>query len=216
MLMLTGMAIIRPPRFGRHAFATDFREVAAATDPPTGWTKRWVSTTWTTTANNALPGARGPRVSPGGANVCGLNRDEHGTAVTDCDVVTAVYLSSTGMQAGPVVRGQTGSNAGYVMQGDATGANIQVVKPGVAILQTVAFAYSANTLYFMRLRIQGTTIQGKMWLATSAEPAGWNISTSDASYASGFIGLSGYSANTCDFGWFAAAIGSGVAALPWG
>lgn len=53
-----------------------------------------------------------------------------------------------------------------------------------------AYNYAPDTWYSVRLRVVGTTVQGKIWLTASAEPATWTVSTTDSSItAAGYIGV---------------------------
>lgn len=204
--------LVRPgPR--RHAYATDFSEFATGADPA-GWTRRFTSTAYNVTATGAMPGARGPHCTPAAATVACLSMDAAGSAVGDCDIVCAIYPSSTSSGQGLVARGS--GSTGYVFQTLAGGTQINISKPNVASLSTVSFAFAANTLYYMRLRCQGTTISGKIWAASSVEPSAFNISVTDSSYSSGFVGLCSYSNTLCRFGWFCVQTGSGVAPIPQG
>lgn len=54
---------------------------------------------------------------------------------------------------------------------------------------------SNNTAYKMRLECEGTTIRGRMWLASGAEPGTWDIEVTDATYSSGRWGFLVYTAN---------------------
>lgn len=58
------------------------------------------------------------------------------------------------------------------------------------------FNFSIGTWYSARFRCVGTTIQARLWLASSAEPATWGITATDSTYTSaGTTGVSLLNAN---------------------
>lgn len=56
---------------------------------------------------------------------------------------------------------------------------------------TITFA--ANTWYWLRARVNGTTIQGKVWADGASEPGAWDISYTDSAIsAAGWSGVFGF------------------------
>lgn len=53
-------------------------------------------------------------------------------------------------------------------------------------------AVGAGVAYWIRFRVSGTTLQGKVWRSTEPEPMQWMIVSTDASLASGGLGLYHY------------------------
>lgn len=71
---------------------------------------------------------------------------------------------------------------------DPAGTNVYmearkvVAGVGSIIIAGVSFgAYIANEQFRVRLRVNGTSIQAKLWRAVNSEPAGWNLSGTDSS-----------------------------------
>lgn len=59
---------------------------------------------------------------------------------------------------------------------------------------STAFTPTANTWYITRLRINGTTLQSKSWLASGSEPGPWDRTETDSSIsAAGWVGLFSFS-----------------------
>lgn len=57
------------------------------------------------------------------------------------------------------------------------------------VTNTVAgLTHTANTAYRIRFQVIGTTLQAKLWLASTAEPGAWTVTTTDSNLASGFYG----------------------------
>jgi hypothetical protein len=50
---------------------------------------------------------------------------------------------------------------------------------------TLLSSGGANTSWWIRLRVQGTTISAKFWQNGTSEPASWTVTTTDSFYASG-------------------------------
>ena len=58
-----------------------------------------------------------------------------------------------------------------------------LTNPVISVLLTTT--YVVNTVYRLRFRGAGTSIQGKIFLASGVEPTAWNISTTDTSLTTG-------------------------------
>jgi hypothetical protein len=66
----------------------------------------------------------------------------------------------------------------------------------ILTIVSAAFTFSAGKSYFARFRVNGTTLQLKVWdaaLGMAGEPAAWNLTTTDATFsAAGWVGLGGF------------------------
>lgn len=57
--------------------------------------------------------------------------------------------------------------------------------------------HAAGTAYGFRFRVAGSTIQGRTWLASGAEPTAWDINVTDTTYAAaGYTGFVLYGGST--------------------
>jgi len=56
-------------------------------------------------------------------------------------------------------------------------------------LGSVAFSWSLNTNYWLRFRLRGTTLQGRVWADGQTEPTAWHLETTDSANASGYVGI---------------------------
>jgi predicted phage tail protein len=104
-----------------------------------------------------------------------------GTTANDFDVTSTVVVGVAGNIVGPIARLVDANNFYYLDLGAYTnnvtfGRRIGGTYTDVSI---VAFTYTVGTAYNLRLKVNGTSVQGKAWLATDAEPAGWQITTTD-------------------------------------
>jgi CSLREA domain-containing protein len=57
---------------------------------------------------------------------------------------------------------------------------------------TLLSSGGANTSWWIRLRVNGTSIQAKFWRVGTSEPSGWTVSTTDSFYSSGFPAVGVY------------------------
>ena len=58
----------------------------------------------------------------------------------------------------------------------------------VVVGSDVSFTWVTGTWYWSRLRINGTTLFGKVWTLGNPEPRDWGTATTDTTYASGKTG----------------------------
>lgn len=58
-----------------------------------------------------------------------------------------------------------------------------------SVLADTAFAWVANTWYWIKFEAVGTTIRAKIWEDGDPEPGSWTLSTTDANIASGRVGV---------------------------
>lgn len=63
---------------------------------------------------------------------------------------------------------------------------------------STSFSPVNGTFYWMRVRMVGTSMMGKIWTSGSAEPGSWTWSATDSSLASGYVGLGGNLGVTTD------------------
>jgi hypothetical protein len=76
------------------------------------------------------------------------------------------------------------------------------------------FPNQAGAWYWMRFRAEGSTLKVRVWADGGAEPATWNITSTDTAITSGSAGVYVYEPNTVLFDFFSAAAGSGTAVIP--
>jgi streptogramin lyase len=113
-----------------------------------------------------------------------------GPAVTDAEVyVTGSISSFSSSNFGDVLR-WTDANDWYKAYIDGKNLVVQKKVAGTAtILATVPFAGTAGTQYTIHFRVVGSTLTANVWAASGTEPAGWMITATDGSLASGFCGM---------------------------
>lgn len=113
-------------------------------------------------------------------------------------MVQAKQEASPGYLAGPMIRGAgtAGSESGYwCYLNRASGTGVLTVKKIVSGTVTSLATYSltlptTETDYFIRFRVNGTTLRARAWKYDAAEPTTWQIDTTDSSVtAAGYVGL---------------------------
>ena len=152
-----------------------------------------------------------------------------GTSRADVDVSVAVGVPKRPTTAMTRVWASARTSAdfasGYLLRANVTATgqveSLQVIKR-VAGTETVVGAIGVSGLTLaadeqaqLRLRVVGTTVQGKVWKAGTAEPAAWQLQVTDASVtAAGTVGVGAYTGASADplpvvvaFGDFAAKAG---------
>lgn len=130
----------------------------------------------------AISGNRGTIGTASGNNVMYLG------STTTADGEVLVRLSSTvgntaSVNYGAVLRA-TASNTYYSAQVNASNFLIQKNVSGTATTlagSSSAFTITANTNYWIRMRVQGSAIQGKIWQDGTVEPTAWTSDVTDTS-----------------------------------
>ena len=59
------------------------------------------------------------------------------------------------------------------------------------VASNLSFSYLANTWYWMRFRLEGTSLKVKVWADGETEPEAWTVETTDSSHSSGYVGFGG-------------------------
>lgn len=90
------------------------------------------------------------------------------------------------------------TTAGYIVSGSviSSAGQLAIDEGQTGYLYWSAWNYLANTTYWVRFQVNGTTQRAKVWTDGSSEPAGWTVSGTDSHQTSGsFSGLTSYSIN---------------------
>jgi hypothetical protein len=122
------------------------------------------------------------------ANMIMLKRSLRG----DFDVLVDVYMSSahTG-EAGLMFNSSDPGVAGYYLQVDPNNDKFNLWEFPALKLVDHGYVSAYDTWYTIRLQytLATNTIKARIWPTAGAEPAGWNINTTDATNPHGIIGL---------------------------
>jgi uncharacterized phage protein (TIGR02218 family) len=194
---------------------------------PANWTQRWTTTgsTWlvqasaTTTQGKYLQHARtttAKRLLSWNDVDADANRDNSEIFVR---ARTSSYSSSD--QFWLVLRGSgsAGSETGYVFY-NLSDTQFRVSKMSAGTLTTIAtfnFTYVGAVFLGFRFRVNGTSIKARVWNSqTDAEPATWNVDTTDATISGvGWVGVGNAAfTGTQDFDDIAVGTNGDTAAFP--
>ena len=128
------------------------------------------------------------------ANGHSLYTAKLGTAHADIEVkVTAMLDSFTNSHIAAMVRYRDDNHYYKVILDGNSLHFLKRIDPqhGPTIGQSLAYSAQPQTLYTIRFRVSGTTLQAKAWQANAAEPANWMITANDndPTYQNGNGGL---------------------------
>lgn len=222
---------------GQHA--TDFREYRRGRRPA-DWSPRWGLSTYLaqnpTVATNAVFRVEGAaqdlshrntlQISNAPANVnlaISWNAPDADTGAADQEVLCLQRFRSrtasieTSLRV--IVRGSGSSHdtaAGYLAGvGSITSTAVSIFKVSAGLFTSLAsasVAYPDGSWVWIRFRANGPNLYLKTWLDGDAEPAGWTVTTTDATHAAGWVGLSSRTtSHVTECAYFAVATNGGTA-----
>lgn len=116
--------------------------------------------------------------------------------------------------------GAAAAENGYLIKFDVNsiGYKLQKFVAGVSTdLGTfVNFTMVSSVWYYVRFRVNGTTLQMRIWRDTEVEPSSWQVTATDSAVsAAGWVGITQQSAsNTRDIDWFSVGTNGDTAPLP--
>ena len=201
-------------------FYSDLTELTLGTGTPTGWTVE-IGTGTTTIA-----------LDTGAANNC-LTRawtiatvsddyswDTVGSGVGDMEILVIMLLPAITNSSFimPFARQQAAAISGYSIRAvDTSGTkNFRLSSDSAGIstnLGTISKTWAANDIWWARVRCSGTTISGKAWKDGTAEPAAFDVSVTDTTWATGKAGHRASSLGTKLY-FISTGTGTDVAPLP--
>lgn len=185
-------------------YATDFSDQVIG-----DWTPRWVTSdvTWTIETSGLLSGVTGGAALVGEVAVDGLHLiswDEIDSDANRDDVEFVMRWQRTeGMSIGATIAALAGRASGSSSSEDAyIGGAIDIdsgTQPRIAkyvsgtrtLLDSgTGGIVAADTWQWVRLRLNGTSIQARYWEDGTSEPGTWQVSATDSDIsAAGWVGL---------------------------
>lgn len=208
-------------------YSDNFDAYSAGAGLPAGWTSRWDAGTWSivdASGDKLLrenSGSQNRYFASFDAINADANRD-------NCEVLARIRTANASgsiMSVGLVLRG---SGNGSSEQGYVAGFFADDLRIGKYVAGTFteirlrALTLAANTWYWLRFRVNGTTLQTKLWADGSGEPGTWDTTDTDSSISgTGWAGAFSFMASANkDFAEVAVAtngdtatMGGGAAAL---
>ena len=193
---------------------------------PSDWTARWV-----TASNNWLvrskASTQGGKVLENTGTVDGrhllswdaIDADANRANGEILARVRASTFSSDQFRFTLRGSGAAAAETGYSLTFNS-GSSFLVISKYVAgtstnLATSASFAPAVNTWYWLRFRVNGTTLQAKLWLEGDVEPSSWTLSTTDSSIsAAGWVGVGNFTASgTRDIDFFSVGTNGDTAPL---
>jgi hypothetical protein len=168
---------------------------------PSDWTPRWVtaSTTWAVRSKSAVEGGQTLEYTGTASAHHLLTWD---ALDADANRDNAEILARVRTSAGSTeplrltIRGSgaAASETGYSFQYNPSSLIFQLQKYVAGALTNLgtsqSFTTAANVWYYVRFRVNGTTLSAKFWKDGDAEPSSWGFTATDSSItAAGWIGV---------------------------
>lgn len=221
--------------------ATNFTENPLGAGLPAGWTERWrlSCTTYTVQDSPTFPGTRELKYSTNSdsTDVGGMRRvlafDNAGVLGADQEVLCCFRhdgLLAVGHAALRLfVRGSggIGTETGYFLtvsssihpndSNHATSVHLYKYVNGVmtANLSKHYLTLDRAKRYWARVRVNGTTLQYRVWAYGAPEPTAWDATVTDASIAGGgWVGVGNFTMLTNTYFYEFAAVDGGATAQP--
>jgi hypothetical protein len=77
-----------------------------------------------------------------------------------------------------------------------------------ASVASTSFAWSTNTYYWIRFRLDGTSLKGRIWADGGAEPGTWTLEATDSAIqGAGWLGAFANNTGNSDFDFLSYATG---------
>lgn len=146
----------------------------------------WVESTTASGASSAILSNEGQLKSGPQATYGGIvSRRANITNLSNAEIVSTFHFDSTQSTLRFYLRGNSllNSDSGYYFE-PAKNGTTQTIGVSNAVAgdaavgtYTSSFTVTANTLYKVRFRAYGTSLSVKMWPAANAEPANWDLTS---------------------------------------
>ena len=181
---------------------TDFSEYTTGVQP-SGWTARWGTSNSTWTVQDVV-GAEGGKVLRHASTASARRHISWNNAdVSDVEVVGKMRLSNNpefdNFQLSARGAGAAGTETAYqlMQRGVGTLAFRKLLNGTSTIIGTeLPMTWQANVWYWLRFRIIGNTLQGKVWLDGNSEPGSWQMEHTDTTSPITAAGWTGFGAFT--------------------
>ena len=161
---------------------------------PAGWTDSGTGSGYTITvqADGGSPGGQSLEIdkTATGLESANLTFDESSGSIS----ALMLYESTANGRPGLEVNWDDATESGYLMQMDTDTNSVAIYRAtsgSYTLLDSFSFTLNAGTSYWVRLHydLAQTRVLGKIWADGSDEPDTWNLDASDATYASGHVGI---------------------------
>lgn len=167
---------------------------------PSGWTPRWntADTTWAVT-EGGLVGGRFVRMTSSTTDRRLLSWDAIDADANRADVELLVLWRSsrnTSFQLYLNARasGEAGNETAYsaILQGGADLQLYRFLNGASSQINSAVYSWAADTWYWTRFRVNGTSLQAKIWEEHEPEPVDWTVEGTDSQISDpGWVGPGG-------------------------
>lgn len=194
---------------------------------PSDWTARWVTanTTWAVRSKSSAGGGQCLEYTGTASAHHLLTWDaiDADANRANTEILARVRVSSSSSEIlRLLVRGSgaAGAENGYYFAFNGPTQTYQFQKYVAGALtnlnSAVSFAPTANAWYYLRFRVNGTTLSAKLWVDGDSEPSAWTMTLTDSSIsAAGWVGVHNQdSTGTRDLDLFSVATNGDTAPLP--
>ncbi len=176
-------------------YYTNFSEYPSNAAPP-DWVHIWYNGyTWEVRAQADAVGGKVLYNNSSGSNLQCFAWTTPGDTLTDCEILVKLQSSNYNNSGFACLRASNpGNQQGYfVGLGSAGGyAYLYRLSGGTySTLAAVTYSWQANKWYWIRFKAEGTTLRVRWWQDGEQEPSTWGIEVTDATYASGYVGVGG-------------------------
>jgi hypothetical protein len=170
---------------------------------PTGWTERWNTTAASIlVVSSGVFGYNCLQTTSTTSSKYAVSVDSLGTSVSNCEVLSLIYVSSNLDNIARVhVRGggSTGAENTYFayIQPLSNSIGIQKYVTGTSTnIGNTSKTIDATVWYYVRFRVVDTSLKLKVWDKAVEEPASWDLELTDGDLYSGWVGIGRSSVNT--------------------
>lgn len=176
-------------------YFTDFSEYSTGVHPP-DWTERMstADVAWTVESDAGATGGQVLRATPDAPDdqrFLSWDDAEDG-GHDDVEIVTKLRITSGGIAYGVGVRANNDIDVYNVVIDEAADEirTNKLVNTTFTNLATTAETLVAGDWWWVRLRLNGTTVRARFWKDGNPEPGTWDVDTTDSSIsAAGWVGL---------------------------
>ena len=178
-------------------------------DPPPGWTKRFDAGSSPNDFTRRVGGNGSSEIfvtppvkrrylrsaqTAAGRGALSWDRIDNDQDRADVEAL-ALYIAGDNLESGAfiVARGSTAATTAYYAGLSPAADEIRIAKVVAGTptdLDTDTFAVAARGAYWMRFRVNGTSLSFKAWAVGDDEPSAWMLTATDSAIsAAGFVGL---------------------------
>lgn len=184
-------------------YTDDLESYTPGAGLPSGWTSRWDAGTYSVVDDSGDNVIRQAHTSDGRrlASFDAINSDADRNNVEVLCRIRTSNISAGATQLGAAARcsGDGTTENGYVaiIYGDELRITKYVSATATTLITTTTLTIAASTWYWIRFRVNGTSLKARIWDASGGEPGTWDLETTDSSISgTGWAGSFSFSNTT--------------------